>query len=640
MRFASVGASFTLAMVIAAGCGSTSTPSNTGGGSQGGGGAASSSSSSGSVSSSSSSSSSSSGSTGCADGAQQCKNGVHQVCQNGVFADMPCVAGQGCDPASGGCVDCLCAPGTAAPVCADAMNASVCDASCLTYAPSPCGINQACQNGQCLDQICVPGTLHCKDAGTTEVCNATGTGYDPGSSCAAKEQCSGSAGCLSLCAAFAASPSSVGCSFFALNMDNYDESDVDAVTIGNTSSTLTAVVTVYSSYNGTEAVIQSNIQVPPLTEYTVNLPNSANDYIHGVSKLRKGGAFRVESDIPIIAYQHSPLTPYYTNDASCLLPEATLGNHYFVPSYVDALGSYPSYFDVIATQNNTQVTVTVPQATAAGTGVPALSAGGTTTVTMNRYDTLHVINAPGGSAATRDVMGTEVLATAPVAVFGAVECAQIPAGYTYCDHIEEQAIPVRSWGQTYVGAHVPKRSNSERYYWRVMAYQDGTTINTNPQQTGFPKTLNKGQFYEFYAQAGTTVDSGSFILTGDKPFAAFQYITGQDAFGAGTGDPAMITAVPVEQFLSRYVVLTPIGYSKDYIQIIRTTAADVFVDGNMVPASSYYTLGAYTVADFQVAAGPHSLTSSSPFGIVGAGYTSATSYGYPGGLALNNIAPN
>jgi hypothetical protein len=576
------------------------------------------------------------------EGTELCAGG-HKTCHNGQFVDDPCPQGQGCTMSAPTCAPCTCTPGMPTGTCVDAATQQICDDTCLGFTPTPCLPSQSCINGACIDQICVPGQTHCKDASTTEICNATGTGYDPGTTCGAKETCDGTSGCISLCAAFAKSPSSVGCSFFALNMDNFDETHVDGVTIGNTSSTLTATVNFYTSYNGVEALAQGNIQVPPLTEYTLNLPNGANDVLHGISALRKGGAFRVESDIPIIAYQHSPLTPYYTNDVSCLLPEATLGSHYFVGTYYDALGAagepHPSYFNVIATTDNTQVTVVVPQATAAGTGVTAMSAGGMQTFTLNRYDTLQVVNANAGAAAVRDLMGTEITATAPVAVFGAVECAQVPAGYTYCDHIEEQMIPVRNWGKVYVGAHIPKRSTTERYYWRVMAGTDNTTIDTNPQQPGFPKTLNKGQFYEFYAQAGATVDSGSFIVTGDKPFAAYQYMTGQNAFGAGTGDPAMITAVPVEQFLNRYVILTPTGYTTNYVQIIRTTMDDVTVDGAVVPASSYYTIGAYTVADYAVAAGPHTILSNSPFGIVATGYTYATSYGYPGGLALNNIAP-
>ncbi|MCC6525108.1 MAG: IgGFc-binding protein [Polyangiaceae bacterium] len=567
----------------------------------------------------------------CTDGAEQCVGGVHEVCANGSFETDPCPGGQGCDDASGTCVACMCTPGLTGN-CASATALEVCLPSCLALSEQACNPSETCAGGTCLAVVCTPGTAHCPDPDTSEICNASGTGYEPGATCGPKETCTETVGCETLCAAYARAPSSVGCSFFALNMDNFDEGHTDAVVVGNTSSTLTAVVSLWGAPGGVESLIQADVQIPPLGQHTFTLPNTPADYIESVSQLRPGGSFRVESDLPVIAYQHSPLTPYYTNDASCLLPEATLGRHYFVPSYYDALNGYPSYFNVIATENNTQVTITVPHPTAGGSGVSALAAGGSTTVTMNRYDTLQVVNGAGLTTAERDVMGAEIDATAPVAVFGAIECAQVPAGYTYCDHMEEQAVPVRNWGTTYVGAHVPRRSASERYYWRVMSQAPGTVVDTTPPQPGFPVTLDAGQFYEFYTQE-------SFIFTGSSPFAAYQYITGQDAFGAGTGDPAMITAVPVEQFLNRYVLLTPSGYAVDYVQIIRTTGDDVLVDGVAVPANAYYTVGAYTVADYAVAAGPHVITSVSPFGIVGAGYTGATSYGYPGGMALNNIAP-
>ncbi len=565
------------------------------------------------------------GAVGCATGDEQCVSGVHQVCQSGAFVDAPCGTGTSCDSKSGECVACLCTPGAAGD-CADGTTLSFCRADCMGWEPTPCGSFQVCTTGACIDQICVPGTKGCADSKTWQLCNADGTAYEPGGTCTEKESCESISGCVSLCAAAAKQPSSVGCSFFALNMDNFNEANQDAVVVGNTSPTLTAVVDFLASPGGVETALESGAQIPPLGQHTFWIPNGTADVIESVSLLRKGGSFRVRSDIPVIAYQHSPVQAQATNDASCLIPESSLGNRYIVAAYTDALGAHPSYFNVVAAQDNTTVTFTVPVATQAGTGVPALQAGGSSSVVMNRYDTLQVV------APSSDVTGTEIVSTAPVAVFGAVECAQVPAGYTYCDHLEEQSIPVRNWGRKYVAAHAPKRSGSERYYWRVLGQTDATTITSDPPQTGFPITLSSGQFHEFWTQE-------SFMLEGDKPFAAFQYVSGQNAFGAGTGDPAMITAIPVEQFLKSYVILTPTGYSQDYVQIVRTSNEQVLVDGAAVPDSEYYSVGGYTVADHVVAAGAHVLTSTGAFGIVGVGYTNVTSYGYPGGFALKDLTP-
>jgi hypothetical protein len=627
MKLAHVAlASLSLPLIVASCSATVGTP--TGGTTSGAGGIASGTASGGAGGFGGAGSPSSSSTGGaCTAGQQACDGaGVHQVCTNGMFTAAPCDGGQGCDKATGACLPCACSPGPTG-TCADGKSISVCNADCFGTTPMPCPGTQGCFNGACSDMVCTPKLAHCVDANTVVSCNDDGSVLSAPTACGPKEQCVEGPGCQSLCQILGNSPSSVGCSFFALNMWNFNEDNADAVVIGNTSSTVTAVVNVYSSPNGVETLLQGNIQVPPLGEYTFFIPNSSSDILFG-SGLRKGGSFRVASDLPVVAYLHSPLTPQATNDASCLLPEPTLGTHYFVASYVDALNAYPSYFDVIATADNTQVTFKPVGTTAGGPGVPANGGGQTTTVVMNRYDTLQVASNLGG-----DVTGTEIISTGPVAVIGAVQCAQVPAGATYCDHVEEQAVPIRNWGQTYIGAHAPKRSGSEHYFWRILASTDNTVVNTTPPQMGFPKTLNKGQFYEFWTQT-------SFVFNGDHPFAAFQYISGQDAFGAGTGDPAMMNAVAVEQFLNRYVILTPSGYAQDFVQILRIAPDDVLVDGVTVPANAYYSVGAYTIADYAVAAGPHVITSAKPFGINGVGYTGVTSYGYPGGMALNNIAPN
>ena len=291
----------------------------------------------------------------CTEGQQSCDGaGVHQVCTSGMFTPAPCAAGLACDKATGACLPCACAPGPTGK-CVDGKSVEVCNADCFGTTPMACPDSQGCLNGVCSTMVCTPNLAHCVDANTVVACNADGSALGPATACSPKEQCVEGPGCQSLCDILGNSPSSVGCSFFALNMWNFNEDNADAVVIGNTSSTVTAVVNVYSSPNGVETLLQGNIQVPPLGEFTFFIPNASSDILFG-SGLRKGGSFRVASDLPVVAYLHSPLTPQATNDASCLLPEPTLGSHYFVASYVDALNAYPSYFDVIATADNTQVT--------------------------------------------------------------------------------------------------------------------------------------------------------------------------------------------------------------------------------------------------------------------------------------------
>jgi hypothetical protein len=214
-------------------------------------------------------------------------------------------------------------------------------------------------------------------------------------------------------------------------------------------------------------------------------------------------------------------------------------------------------------------------------------------------------------------------------VIGASACTSEPVGDHTCDHIEEQMLPIDYWGKTYVAAHAPKRG-AEKYHWRVFGGADGVQITTTPDQTGGPFTLMKGEF-----KVITT--SAHFVFTGDGPFLPVQYLESQTA-GAGTGDPSTVQMIPVEQFLGRYVFATGVGYTKNYVQIIRKAgAADVTVDDVMV--GGYAAIGGYELADWPIAEGAHVAESDDPFAIINIGYTNFTSYAYPGGMKLDVITP-
>ncbi len=616
---------FVTAGALATACGSSGSDTSSGSGSTGTGGAGQGGgTTSATTTSSASSTSSASGGIPCVAGSEACAQGTHFVCKDGYLEEELCAANTGCNPGTGKCEPCICDP-AAYGTCVDFSTQQKCAANCLETVTTQCDPGKLCINGACNPAACQPGAITCM-AGAQATCKADGSGYDAPAACAETEKCVEGEGCKSLCAIVAGAPSSVGCSFFGLNMWNFNENNPDAIVVGNTNAAIAAHVTLYTKLDGQpESIVEGPITIPSDGLYVFYLPNGPTNVVTGTA-LRKGGAFRVDSDVPLVAYQHSPVQPQATNDASCLLPEATLGESYVVGSYVDALGQYPSYFDVIGTTDNTLVTITAPISTDPGSGMPGLIAGQATTYTLNRYDTLQI------AASGKDVMGTVIKSSAPVSVIGAVRCAQVPAGTTYCDHVEEQMLPTRNWGKSYVGAHAPYRSGSEHFFWRVLAALDGTTIDTVPPQAGFPKTLGANQWYEFSS-------TESFTLTATKPFMAYQYLSGTSGFGAGTGDPAMMTSVPVEQFLDHYVILTPTGYTQDYVQIIRQSNDDVTVDGVPVPANEFYTVGNFQVADHPVSGGPHVLKGSKPFGIMGIGYTDVTSYAYPGGMALVNLNP-
>jgi len=517
---------------------------------------------------------------------------------------------------------CTCTPGELLG-CADVVTADLCAADCVGHEPDACDPGQACLDGQgCVVTACVPGELKCGGEASTQQCKPDGSDFDDPVDCAAGEGCEDGV-CTSLCVLAELSPRSIGCSFFARTMDNYYPVDADSVIVGNTHPSLAASVQLYVHMNGVEQPVGPAEIVAPdeVHEFQLTEPE-----IDGASELRPDGAYRIASDIPIVAYQHAPRGAQLTNDASMLLPEPALARNYVIASAREGTlhKNHRSYFVVIPTTDDTTVTWTPPVDTIAGAGVPAVVAGQTGQVTLDRLETLQV-----AAAFTVDLTGTYVSADKPIWVIGASACTSEPVGDHTCDHIEEQMLPIDYWGKTYVAAHAPKRG-TEKYHWRVFGGADGVKITTTPDQTGGPFTLMKGEF-----KVITT--SAHFVFTGDGPFLPVQYLESQTA-GAGTGDPSTVQMIPVEQFLGRYVFATGVGYTKNYVQIIRKAgAAHVTVDDVMV--GGYAAIGGYELADWPIAEGAHVAESDDPFAIINIGYTDFTSYAYPGGMKLDVITP-
>ncbi|MCA9700133.1 MAG: IgGFc-binding protein, partial [Myxococcales bacterium] len=470
-----------------------------------------------------------------------------------------------------------------------------------------------------------PGETKCENSGVS-TCLDDGSDFGAPVPCAGNEECLDGA-CITLCElAEILQPSSVGCSFYAMKMDNYTPSENDSLVVGNISADTQAVVQLYRQAPGanSETAVGNAVVVPPggVQAFEMTGPE-----IDGISARRTGGTYRVQSDLPVVAYLHSPLQSIYTNDASMLLPEHALRQNHVVASYYPWLTNYyPSYFDVIAVEDSTIVTWTPPVTTNAGTGVPAVTANGTGQVVMNRGDTMQVV-----ANNHIDVSGTIVSANKPIAVISGSEIVNVPAGVKYADHIEEQMLPLDYWGTEYVGPHAPTRG-AESFHWRIFGGEDGVIVNVSPAQPGFPLILDQGEWFEF-------ATSVSVIFTGDGPFLPVQYLEGKsEVGGAGTGDPSMYQMVPVEQFLASYTFATGTGYTTTYVQIIREQGgANVLVDGQQV--TGYYNVGNYQVSDWVIQEGYHTATSADPFGIINIGYTPATSYAYPGGMQLAEINP-
>jgi hypothetical protein len=392
---------------------------------------------------------------------------------------------------------------------------------------------------------------------------------------------------------------------------------------------------------------------------------------------RAMAAYRIQSSQPITAYQFNPLSNVgvFSNDASVLLPLSSLGKEYFVATLPQASDDFRGYFSIAATTPGvTQVTVTPRTMTEPGADIPLLVKNQPHSLSLNFGEVVVIQSRNVGG----DLTGSRIVADKAVQVMAGHVAAQT-SDSCCADHLEQQLAPVSTWGKDYLVGRSVERG-IEPDYIRVVAAYDNTEVSLSPAVTvPSSKILQRGDMWAFKTDTHLRVIANKPIMV--VQFLASSYETASTSgicFGAGDcpvgytckegqcipaacateaecatghvcsegvcvpmGDPAMILAVPVEQWQSSYVFLTPDSYAKDYVNIVLPSGANVEIDGSPVAVGALeeITGSGYWVYRGLVADGTHRVTASHPVSIMVYGYDRDVSYGYPGGLGLATIPP-
>ncbi len=527
--------------------------------------------------------------------------------------------------------------------------------------------------------VCHPGQTMC-NGNTMMVCRADLMGYETLRECDpnAGETCDVDEGiCTNLCDQAAERKANVGCDYIATDMANADESSnansgCYVVIVSNVQPEGIAVVTVEDDQGtlldfpgmGTQWHINpGELAVLPLTGESskCSLTPARPNATYLTSGIQPGSAFRIKSTLPVVAYQINPYeaADMHTTDAALLIPVPALGDQYIAATY-DGLGSvgYPASISIVAAEDNTVISIAPSVNVQAGGPIP--SGAAPFDVTLNAMDHLQLL-----AEGDFDLINTAITATAPIAVFSGVLCANIPPGMGYCDHLEEMMVPVSSWGLQYVAAVPPQRA-SEKAYWRIIAAVDETHVFVEPFSQ-YDRVLNRGEVLEIDELGSflVTATSGSPDPTQDPhPIMVVNYLKGAeqtaadsgtniDALGNKRGDPAMTLSVPVEQYLNSYVFLSDPSYAFNYVVIVRSDPSQpIHLDcWDPIPETEFESVsGNYQRAEVTLNAesggadgtcqdwgSVHKIWSPAPFGIWVYGYYADTSYGYPGGMNLEQI---
>jgi hypothetical protein len=380
----------------------------------------------------------------------------------------------------------------------------------------------------------------------------------------------------------------------------------------------------------------------------------------------------------------------FSNDASLLLPSHILGTGYvaITPGHShiqDPLGTTvrSSQVVIVATQDNTVVTVKASAVTLAGTGIPAMAVNETRNFTLNSYDVLALASATAGAdlecqtfsgnaswcRKANDLTGTVITSDKPIAVFGSNPCLNVPWSRPYCDHVEEQIFPFTTWGKNFVAvpSH-PLRLNNNNFstnpppdHFKIVAGAATTLTLTPPPAASDVLAPNNCLAGTSLAANNCQLAGGGYVefkslrpftISSTNPIAVAQFLPGQGAVtGAPTdpkqGDPSMILLPPVEQWRSRYTVLASTGLEDNYLALTidGTKVQSVSVDGVVVTGFNAIPGTTFLVKNHPVGTGTHTIqvtprsgqTTLPGAGVTVYGYDAQVSYGYTGGLDLTTI---
>ena len=355
--------------------------------------------------------------------------------------------------------------------------------------------------------------------------------------------------------------------------------------------------------------------------------------LHGTGR---SAAFHIQSSEPVVAYQ---MLPYgggaaAVTGASLLIPTTAWDRTYIaVDAYANApglsTGALPS-LSLVASEDGTNVTITPKSTLAAGAGVEGAVAGTPTTYAMKQGEVLQITQGA-------ELTGSPIQSNKPVGLWAGHQCADTPVGVQYCDHDEQQIPAVRALASEYAAVSYRQRTTApEDPPWRIIGVADGTELSYDPD-VGGPPSLNLGDFVEFSTGTPFVVRSQDAA----HPFLLLAYMTGADSVATssadqGYGDPDIVRIVPPAQYLSRYVFFTDPTYPETNLVVVRARPkapgpkgfADVTLDcaGALTGWTPLGTTGEYELTrtdlvrhDFEPQGacnnGRHEMSSTAPFGL-------------------------
>lgn len=171
-----------------------------------------------------------------------------------------------------------------------------------------------------------------------------------------------------------------------------------------------------------------------------------NDEFRMRGSLKSSKVLLVKSDDDLVVFGGNK--DCYSNDFICGIPIDALGNEYYAMCYGPAYRK--TQLGVAATQNNTVVKVTLPNAPNMTVTYNSKTYHGRDVITVNldKYENFQI-------QSIGDLTGAHIEATHPISAYSGNIKTNIGTG-RYQDHLVEQLTPVDTWGRKFMIAPIPK----------------------------------------------------------------------------------------------------------------------------------------------------------------------------------------
>jgi gliding motility-associated-like protein len=278
-----------------------------------------------------------------------------------------------------------------------------------------------------------------------------------------------------------------------------------------------------------------------LTNFLSSIENQPANQV-----LNKGLLIKATNLITVYYEQASLFNP----DIFALKGANALGTNFIVPTQTAWINNIvyqqptpQNGFDIVATENNTSVTIKPTNA------IVGHAANVAFTINLNKGQTYSAIAI--GHLGSQHLAGTTVTATAPIAITTKDDFLNDPVYGTCSDLAGDQIIPVPLLGYKYISIHGFLNGVNDKVF--IMATQNNTTVLVNGSNS--LGNLNAGQT-TFKASNGAPM-----YIEADKPISVF-HISG---FGCEVGGAIL---PPIECTGGRSVGITRSNTTDIYLNLL------------------------------------------------------------------------